>query len=195
MGQEVFTPEQQSLLLQVAREAIQYGWEQKKAWPPDPSRYPEALRLPRAVFVTLTLAGDLRGCIGVLEPGSTLVENVAKYAYAAAFQDARFPDLSEDEIPKLEINISILSLLEPMAFQSEEDLMAQIRPGIDGLFLEDGYHRGTFLPAVWEDLPEVRDFLRRLKGKAGLPADYWSDQLRVRRYTTTCISDAAAPHP
>jgi AmmeMemoRadiSam system protein A len=146
-----------------------------------------ALREPRAVFVTLTLDQVLRGCLGTFESGCALAINVAHYAYAAAFNDPRFSPIIAEELPLLQIHLSILSPLEDMAFASEEDLLRQIRPGQDGLLLEEGGHRGTFLPSVWEDLPEPGEFLRRLKMKAGLPPHYWSPHIRLRRYTATYI--------
>jgi AmmeMemoRadiSam system protein A len=112
------------------------------------------------------------------------VNDVAHNAYAAAFMDPRFLAVTEDELENLEIHISVLTPAVAMTFDSEEDLLKQIRPGIDGLVLEDGRHRGTFLPAVWESLPDVKSFLQHLKQKAGLPDNYWSDSLKVSRYTT-----------
>jgi len=122
-----------------------------------------------------------------LEARRPLAEDVVQNAFAAAFGDPRFPPVTEPEVDKLDIHISVLSPLEEMHFASEADLLRQIRPGIDGLVLEDGPYRGTFLPAVWESLPDKRDFLRHLKIKAGLPPDYWSNTLRVWRYTTEMI--------
>jgi AmmeMemoRadiSam system protein A len=109
---------------------------------------------------------------------------VAQNAYAAAFSDPRFPPLREGEFEELDIHISILSPAEAMHFTSEADLLQQLRPGEDGLVMEEGFRRGTFLPSVWEQLPTPELFLRHLKQKAGLPADYWSSTLEVSRYTT-----------
>jgi uncharacterized protein len=116
-----------------------------------------------------------------------LVVATADYAYAAAFSDSRFAPVTRDEADRLDIHISVLSLLESLCFEDEADLLHQIRPGIDGLLLEDGSHRGTLLPSVWADLPEPKEFWARLKLKAGLSLHYWSATLRVRRYTTTVI--------
>ena len=138
----------------------------------------------RATFVTLEIDGELRGCIGTLEAHQALVNDVAYNAHAAAFSDPRFFPLSEKEYPRLDIHISILTPAEPMRFSSENDLIAQLRPGVDGLILQDGNHRGTFLPSVWEQLPEAKQFFTHLKRKAGLPMDYWTDSLQVYRYTT-----------
>lgn len=176
--------EEHILLRELVLEAIKYGLEQENHLPVDTSRYPKSLQQPGASFVTLNKDGQLRGCIGSLEAYQPLVNDVAYNAYAAAFNDPRFPPVSEDELDQLEFHISVLTPAVPMEFESEQDLLEQIRPGIDGLVLEDGVHRGTFLPAVWESLPDKINFLRHLKQKAGLPPDYWSDTIRVSRYTT-----------
>jgi AmmeMemoRadiSam system protein A len=175
------------ILLQTARDSIQHGLEKGRALTVDPSEYPEALREKRATFVTLNKNGDLRGCIGTLEAHQSLIEDVAHNAYAAAFSDPRFPSLSASEYDRLEIHISILQPPEPMAFESEQDLISQIRPGSDGLILQDQGRRGTFLPSVWESLADPQVFFAHLKLKAGLPLDYWSDTLKVYRYTTEVI--------
>lgn len=176
--------EEHILLRELVLEAIKYGLEQENHLPVDTSRYPKSLQQPGASFVTLNKDGQLRGCIGSLEAYQPLVNDVAYNAYAAAFNDPRFPPVSENELDQLEFHISVLTPAVPMEFESEQDLLEQIRPGIDGLVLEDGVHRGTFLPAVWESLPDKINFLRHLKQKAGLPPDYWSDTIRVSRYTT-----------
>ena len=176
--------EEHILLRQVAFEAVEYGIKLGKHLPVETSRYPAPLQNPGASFVTLKIAGQLRGCIGSLEAYQPLVNDVAYNAYAAAFSDPRFRPVSGDEAENLEFHISVLSPAVPMAFDSEEDLLEQIRPGIDGLVLEEGQNRGTFLPAVWESLPDKKGFLQHLKQKAGLPQDYWSESIKVSRYTT-----------
>jgi uncharacterized protein len=181
------SPLAQELLLKLARSAIEYGLQHDKPLVVDPEGYPAELRVPKAVFITLTCADDLRGCIGTLEASLPLVVAVAKYAHAAAFSDPRFTAVDRVDLPRLAIHISILSQLEPVSFSSEQELIDQIRPGIDGLFLEDGYHRATLLPAVWDDIPEKREFLSRLKQKSGLAASYWSKTISVKRYTAFCF--------
>ena len=176
--------EEHILLRKVARLSIESGLRDGRPLMPDTARYPRPLREPGASFVTLNRQGQLRGCIGSLEAHRPLVEDVAHNAHAAAFSDPRFPPLRAKELADLEIHISVLSPATPLQFDSEAELVRQLRPGVDGLILEDGYHRGTFLPSVWESLPAPADFLRQLKLKAGLPADYWSDSLRVSRYQT-----------
>ncbi len=201
----------QNLLLQIARDAIFQALEksdQNRAHSGNPhasglskcpapgtgpGRVPPSVDLPdelqekRATFVTLEIHGRLRGCIGRLEACRPLAEDVAANAVSAAFDDPRFPPLSKEEFEKLDLHISILSPPEEMQFESEADALAQIRPGIDGLILQEGGRRGTFLPSVWEQLPDRDTFWAHLKMKAGLPADYWSDSIRLFRYTAELI--------
>lgn len=157
--------------------------------------YDSVLAAVRATFVTLREEGRLRGCIGVLEAYRPLVVDVAENAFAAAFRDPRFTPLRTDEFVHLHLDISVLSPAEPMAFASEDELLRQIRPGSDGLILEEAGRRGTFLPSVWETLPERRQFLAHLKQKAGLPPDYWSGTLRISRYTTESFGAAVETIP
>jgi len=152
-----------------------------------PTDYPEPLQTKRATFVTLHVDAQLRGCIGTIEAHQALVQDVASNAYSAAFRDTRFSVLTWAEYKRLDIHISVLSLPEPLHFSSEEELLAQLQPRVDGLIIEEGFRRGTFLPSVWEQLPDPREFLRQLKCKAGLPADHWSNHIRVQRYTTESI--------
>jgi AmmeMemoRadiSam system protein A len=173
-------------LLDIARQAIEYGIETDgaKHLAVDPEQYDAALREEHATFVTLELNGELRGCIGTLEAQRPLVADVAYNAHAAAFRDPRFYPLQASELNGLDIHISVLSPAYPMTFSSEEDLIAQLRPGEDGLILQDGPNKGTFLPSVWESVPQPAQFLAHLKRKAGLPMDYWSNTVQVWRYTT-----------
>lgn len=151
--------------------------------------YGPELRQKRATFVTLRINGNLRGCIGTCEPLRPMVEDVAHNAAAAAFMDPRFPPMTESELDGLHIHISLLSVPERMAVSSEAELLQQVRPGVDGLLLQEGARRGTLLPSVWEALPEPEDFVHQLKLKAGLPADYWSPDVVVYRYTAESISE------
>lgn len=183
------SPEQQRQLINLARESIAYGLETGRVFSVDAQAYPEPLRRVVATFVTLRHEGRLRGCIGTLEAHRPLVVDVAEHAYAAAFRDPRFPPLSAAELPELEIEISILSAPEPLHFNSEAELLRRLRPGVDGLILEEDGRRGTFLPSVWESLPQREEFLRQLKVKCGLPPNYWSPTLRAYRYTSTHIGE------
>lgn len=186
----MLTHENQNILLDIARASIANGLSLGRPLRINPDDYPAALQQPHASFVTLQINERLRGCIGSLEAFRPLVEDVAENAFAAAFRDPRFPPLSEQEFTQLDYHISILSPSEPIEFKSENDLLNKIRPGIDGLVLEEGGRRGTFLPSVWESLPSPRQFLAQLKVKAGLPADYWSDNIKVERYTVEDIKSS-----
>jgi len=175
---------QQQALLDLAEAAIRHALLHGRALHIDPAAYDEALRMPAACFVTLKRNGELRGCIGSLEAHRSMVVDVAHNADAAAFSDPRFPPLREEELRGLELDISLLTPAEEMHFGSEQELIAQLRPGVDGLILEEGYRRGTFLPSVWEQLPQPTQFLQHLKLKAGLPPNHWSGNIRISRYTT-----------
>lgn len=179
-----FTEAERRTLLDVARQSIAHGLRKGSALPVRAADYPDALRVIRATFVTLELDGQLRGCIGTLAAHRNLVEDVAEHAFAAAFEDPRFPPVSPAEAEALALHISILSPPEPMIVTDEADLLRQLRPGTDGLILGEGARRATFLPAVWDDLPDPRAFVGHLKAKAGLGANYWSPRMKAERYTT-----------
>jgi len=183
---------EQQQLLEIAEGSIRHGIEYGKSLPPKQEGMPKSLLEPGASFVTLNRSGQLRGCIGSLKPHRALAEDVAENAWSAAFSDPRFPPLREEELDGLDIHISILTPAEPMQFNSEEELLQQLQPGVDGLIMEEGFRRGTFLPSVWDQLPTPELFLRHLKQKAGLPPDYWSDTLRISRYTTHSFGGAIA---
>jgi AmmeMemoRadiSam system protein A len=176
--------EHKQLLLDLARKAIGHRLETGASLKVSAETFPPELQAERACFVTLNRQSNLRGCIGHLEAVRPLVEDVADNAVSAAFRDPRFPELKPDELADLEIHISVLTPSEPITFDSEADLLQKIRPNIDGLILVEGMRRGTFLPSVWEQLPQPGEFLRHLKQKAGLPSDYWSDDIEVFRYET-----------
>jgi len=176
-------------LLTLARQSIQHGLTRGKAITPEIQTYSTGLQQARASFVTLHKQGELRGCIGSLEAYQPLATDVASNAYNAAFRDPRFPPLNENEFDQLHIHIEILSPPEPIQFSSEQDLLEQLQPGKDGLVLSDNTHRGTFLPTVWESLPRPEQFLFHLKNKAGLPGDYWSDDIKVQRYYTESFEE------
>ncbi|HEB86563.1 MAG TPA: AmmeMemoRadiSam system protein A [Gammaproteobacteria bacterium] len=181
----------QNILLDIARASISNGLKQGRSLPIRLGDYPSALQAPRASFVTLQINAQLRGCIGSLEAFRPLVEDVAENAFAAAFRDPRFPPVTEKEFDQLDYHISILSPSEPLEFKSENDLLNKLRPGVDGLVLEEGGRRGTFLPSVWESLPHPRQFLAQLKVKAGLPADYWSNSIKVKRYVVEDVNSGS----
>ncbi|WP_242513461.1 AmmeMemoRadiSam system protein A [Halochromatium salexigens] len=180
---------QRTRLLAIARDSIAHGLEQGEPLALDPEQEAPALRAPRASFVTLEQDGQLRGCIGHLEALTALACDVAENAYAAAFRDPRFPPLSAEEWDRTRISVSVLTPPQPLTFASEAELLDLIQPGIDGLILSEGSHRGTFLPSVWSQLPSPEAFLRHLKQKAGLAPAYWSDRIQVARYHTDSFSE------
>jgi len=150
--------------------------------PPQPVTPMPELAALGASFVTLTQNGQLRGCIGSLQAQRPLANDVAENAFAAAFRDQRFPPLSEQELSRTRVEVSLLTAAEPFPVRSEEDALTRLRPGIDGLILSYGRRRATFLPQVWESLPEPRQFIAQLKLKAGLAADFWDPELTLARY-------------
>jgi AmmeMemoRadiSam system protein A len=150
--------------------------------PPRPEPDHPGLADPGATFVTLTQDGELRGCIGSIEAWRTLDEDIRANARAAAFRDPRFAPLRREELDVTRVEVSLLTKPEPMHVTDEADVLRQMRPGVDGLVLEYGGRRGTFLPQVWESLPEPKDFLTHLKDKAGLPRDFWAPEFRLSRY-------------
>lgn len=179
--------DEKNTLLNIARESIAFGLKHDSSLPVIVDQYSFNLQQPRATFVTLHLHEKLRGCIGTLEAHQPLIKDVAVHAFAAAFEDRRFTPLSGIELPQLDIHVSILTPTAPLQFTSEDDLLRQLQPGVDGLILQAGQYRGTFLPSVWEQLPEPGDFLCHLKRKAGLASDYWSGAIKISRYRTISI--------
>ncbi len=181
----ISSSEEGSTLLAIARQTLASDLgEGEVSIPTD-----DWLRQEGACFVTLHRRGELRGCIGTLLAHRPLVKDLQANTRAAAFSDPRFPPLEPHELSEVTLEVSLLSALEPMEFTSEADLIRQLEPGVDGLLLEEGFCRGTFLPAVWRSLPEPSQFLAKLKAKAGLSEEYWSDEIRVRRYTTRSWSE------
>ena len=168
-------------LLRLARGAIAEALGESAAAPASATWLDE----PGATFITLTQHGELRGCIGTLIAEKPLREDVVSNARAAAFRDPRFTPVTRHDFKTVSVEVSLLSVLEPISFESEAQLLSQLRPGVDGLLIEYGWQRGTFLPQVWEQLPEPGTFLAHLKRKAGLPADFWTHELKVSRYTVT----------
>jgi len=176
--------EYQKILLQTARTSIQQGLKTGQALNVNLCEYPAELQATQACFITLEIQHNVRGSIGALVATRPLITDVAYHAFAAAFDDPHFPPIQSREYALLSVHIAILSELEPLTFESEIDLARQLRPNIDGLVLEDKSYKSMFLPTVWKSLPNPQDFLRQLKRKAGLPPNYWSDSLKIQRYTT-----------
>ncbi len=138
-----------------------------------------------ACFVTLSQHGELRGCIGTLEAQRSLLDDVKANAIAAALKDTRFPPLRSKELDETDIEVSLLSPMQALTFASEEEALAQLRPGIDGVVFSCGQYRSTFLPQVWQQLPDTTTFMAHLKQKAGLSPDFWAEDVKLYRYTVT----------
>lgn len=177
-------------LLALARAAIGEKFGEASA----PVREAKWLQQPAATFVTLTRNGELRGCIGSLEAKRPLLADLRDNAAGAAFRDPRFKPLTREEWADTKVEVSLLSPLEPLSPPSEEALFALLRPGVDGVLIEYGHHRSTFLPQVWEQLPKPRDFLAQLRRKAGLPPDFWEPGFKVWRYTVAKWREPGDPH-
>ncbi|WP_425405667.1 AmmeMemoRadiSam system protein B [Hwanghaeella sp.] len=166
-------------LLQLTARSIRYGFDSNT--PPSIAvrTFAPELQQERATFVTLEHQGQLRGCIGSIVANRPLVQDLVENAFRAAFRDPRFPKLTPAEADGLTLSLSILSPMAPMQIKDEADLLAQLRPGEDGLMIQDGDKRAVFLPQVWDQLPDRRDFLSRLKTKAGMPPSHWSSGFRA----------------
>jgi AmmeMemoRadiSam system protein A len=183
----MYTHEQKQILVSIARSSIQHGLQTDKPVIINPEDHDSDLQAIRATFVTLKILETLRGCIGTLEARYPLAKSVAKYAYAAAFQDPRFKSLSEDEFDKITLSISILTPAEPIEFDSDFDLIKQLNPNIDGLIIQSGQRSATFLPAVWKSLPDAEHFLSQLKAKARIRPD--ENLTSASRYRAIEISE------
>jgi AmmeMemoRadiSam system protein A len=166
------TPEEKQALLRVARRALEAAVRGQR--PPGPEAgLPARLRAPGCSFVTLTRGGKLRGCIGGLQAEAPLHEDVARRAAQAALRDYRFPPVTPDELRDIEVEVSVLTPPEPLSYAGPDDLAARLRPGLDGVVLEWGGRKATFLPQVWEHAPDAEEFLGLLCEKLGVQADAW----------------------
>jgi AmmeMemoRadiSam system protein A len=173
MDEGGLTKEEKQLLLSLAREAIEKSVKGQHLGPMNLDELPQKLREQGATFVTLTRKGDLRGCIGALEPYQPLAEDVREHAAAAALEDYRFPPVRPAEVEQIRIEISRLTTPKPLVYDNPLDLPNLLHPGVDGVVIRDGYRRATFLPQVWEKLPEPVDFLDNLCLKMGAPRRFW----------------------
>ncbi len=173
------------VLLATARAAIAHGLEHARSPELSLDRFEPRLRQVQSSFVTLRIDRQLRGCVGGLEARQPLVQDVSAHAYMAAFSDARFEPLGRDEFERLELHISVLSASTPIYFDTEAGLLGTLTPGVDGLVISSRGCRATFLPSVWESLPEPEAFVRQLKAKAGIPKNVAVE--RAWRYTTESI--------
>lgn len=171
--EDLLTLEEQRTLLRLAREALQHGVKHEKLPSLDESILTARLREPGATFVTLTTGGQLRGCIGALEPYQALAQDVREHAVAAALEDPRFPPVQERELSGIEIEVSRLTRPLPLEYKDANDLLSKLRPHVDGVILRDTFGRATFLPQVWEKIPDPVEFLNNLCYKMGASPDLW----------------------
>lgn len=186
-----YTPEEQALLLGIARTAIDTAANGLPRARPDLDALPQALREPRACFVTLSEQGDLRGCTGTLAARRALADEVSATAIQSAFNDPRFVPVSPQEVPHLSIEISVLTPSQKLDYDGPDDLVRKLHPGVDGVLLTLGPYRSTFLPQVWENHPDPAEFLSLLCRKAGLPGDAWKRMdMRVEVYQAVSFEEA-----
>jgi hypothetical protein len=172
MGEHL-TEAEKGILLRLAREALEKGVRGEDMLPLDLSALSPVLQSEGASFVTLTVHGQLRGCIGALEPYQPLAEDVCEHAIAAALHDPRFPPVTPAELPRIHIEVSRLTHPRLLHYTDAADLLSKLNPGLDGVILREGYRRATFLPQVWAQLPEKETFLNHLCQKMGAPSDLW----------------------
>jgi AmmeMemoRadiSam system protein A len=191
--QDRLSVQEKETLLQLARQAMQAAVRQEPLPTIERLELTQRLREPGASFVTLTMSGRLRGCIGALEPYQPLVEDVREHAVAAALEDYRFPPVSEKELPQIRIEISRLTLPQVLSYSSADDLLARLHPGVDGVILRDGPRRATYLPQVWEKVPDPQEFLASLCQKMGAGPDSWRRRhLEVLVYQVEDFHEAPA---
>lgn len=177
------SPEEQQTLLRLAREAMTQRVKGEKLSRLDPSSLTQTLREEGASFVTLTKRGVLRGCIGALEPYQSLAEDVRAHAVSAALEDPRFPAVRERELNAIQIEVSRLTRPSLLEYKDADDLLSKIKPHVDGVVLRDGLRRATFLPQVWEKIPQPNEFMDNLCYKMGANYDTWrTKQLEVLTY-------------
>ncbi len=180
--------EDRRVLLSLARQAVAHRLQHQKPFTVAPDDYSSELRQWAATFVTLKISGRLRGCIGALEARRPLVEDIVSNAQSAAFRDPRFEPVSSAELDQLQFEISVLTTPQAMMIDDERDLLAQLRPGEDGLIIRQSGYSATFLPSVWDQLPTPEAFLDQLKRKAGIPAET-TQPLQAWRYQTLSFAD------
>ena len=185
---------QRRRLLELARQAVGHAAHREPLPALAVQSEAEVLRRPGCAFVTLTEAGLLRGCIGGLEPRLPLAEDVWEHAYAAACDDFRFEPVQPSELAHIEVEVSVLTPPHEIAYEGPEDLERKLRPGVDGVILSAGIRRATFLPQVWEKIPDTVEFLDRLSDKAGLPAAAWRHgEVSVQVYQVVSFHDSEPP--
>lgn len=193
------TYQQKQWLLVVARKSIIYGLAHqallKIKAEEVPAEFSPMFNEIASCFVTLHEIDNkgqeqLRGCIGSLQAYQSLLRDVIEHAFAAAFSDTRFPSVNNKELEKLVIQISILGPAEEISCENEVELIQQLIPYEDGLILDDGFNRATFLPSVWQQLSSKEKFVAHLKAKAGMEVKSWSEQIKAYRYKTISFAES-----
>jgi len=169
----MFSVDEKQFILNLARESIEYYFNNHRLLKIILSKVPEKLQAKQACFITLTINNNLRGCVGHTEPIQPLYLDVVENAVSAAFDDSRFSPLDIGEFDKVKIEVSILSTPTEIIFSSPGELLGKIRAGIDGVIIQNGENSATYLPQVWETFPDKIDFLNSLCEKAELSADAW----------------------
>jgi AmmeMemoRadiSam system protein A len=181
-------------LLQLARQALIHAARREPLPPLELQPESDALRRVGCAFVTLTKAGQLRGCIGGLEARMPLAADVWEHAYMAALEDFRFQPVDPEELPAIELEVSVLTQPQPLEYRVPGELLRKVRPMIDGVILTAGLRRATFLPQVWEKVPDPEEFFDRLAEKAGLPAESWRQgQVQIQTYQVISFHETAGP--
>ena len=170
------TLEEQKTLLRMAREAIEHRVRREKLPPIQKASLTSNLREQGATFVTLTINGQLRGCIGALEAYQPLADDVREHAVAAALEDPRFPPLSENELSRIQIEVSRLTRPVALEYKDADELLSKLRPNVDGILIKDGSRRATFLPQVWEKIPNPSEFMDNLCYKMGAALHHWRNK-------------------
>lgn len=183
MSSQLLTDAELDLLVEVAEQSVHQAVHEHARWQPDTATYPPALRRPGAAFVTLERNARLLGCIGTLSADRPLVDTVADRARAAALSDPRVGPVRDSDLPWLSVSVSVLSPLRPMGVAGYDELVAALRPFVDGLVIDSHRYRATFLPAVWDTLPEAADFVAALWRKAGIAPHTWPSGAHASRYT------------
>jgi AmmeMemoRadiSam system protein A len=187
-GEWRLTAEERELLLDIAESEIKAALGVGARRDLDLDRLPPALAAPGGAFVTLHVGGRLNGCIGTIESDDPIALSVARLAVQSAFEDPRLPALRREDLPQLDIEISLLSTPHPIPASTRAELLADLRPGIDGLIIAAGRFRAVFLPVVWRQLPDPDEFLDHLLRKAGLPTFGWPDRMQAEVFTATCLA-------
>ncbi len=184
----MYTAIQRQQMLDIAQRSIQHGLHLSTRLRVNYKGIEAGLLKPRACFITLKIGQEICGRMGSLEPNMALIENIAHNAHSAAFNDPRFVPITKEAIEHLTIGITVLGEIETINCDNEKELLTQLTPQTDGVILSEDDLTATFLPDVWQQLIEPKDFIQQLKIQAGLAEDYWSDTLRFERFQVKEIS-------